>query len=598
MAKKSLYRDEINDDYKWRLEDMIASESTWEDAFKEVTSLSDEMLKFTGQLAKSSDILLECLTKRDTLLNKLTTIYVYSHMRFHENTNNSNSQSKVEKVKSLNVTVMSSLSFIEPEISLIPEKTLKKYISSSKGLLLYEHYFNNLIRKKKHILSPEQEILLAEAQNLGQGPQTIFSMFNDADIEFPTIKDENGDEVELTKGRYITFLESSDRRVRKEAFIALYSSYSKYKNTLASIYYANIKKDVFFMKARKYQSTCEASLFKNNISTDVYKQLITTVNNFLPLMHRYVSIRKKKLGLSELHMYDLYTPIVDDINIEVSFDKAKETVLKALEPLGKEYIGILKDGFKNKWIDVYENKGKRSGAYSWGTYSTHPFVLLNYQDNVNNMFTLAHEMGHALHTYYSNKAQPYIYANYPIFLAEVASTVNEALLMEYLLRTTTDKNQRLYLINYFMEQFRGTLYRQTMFAEFELMTHELVEKGEALTADKLNSLYLDLNKRYYGDEIIIDEEISIEWARIPHFYMNYYVYQYATGYCSAITLSKKILEEGMPAVNKYLDFLKSGSSDYPLNILESAGVDITTHKPFEKALDVFKELLDEMETTL
>lgn len=598
MAKKSLYRGEINDDYKWRLEDMIASESNWEDAFKEVTSLSDEMLKFTGQLAKSSDILLECLTKRDTLLNKLTTIYVYSHMRFHENTNNSNSQSKVEKVKSLNVTVMSSLSFIEPEISLIPEKTLKKYISSNKGLLLYEHYFNNLIRKKKHILSPEQEILLAEAQNLGQGPQTIFSMFNDADIEFPTIKDENGDEVELTKGRYITFLESSDRRVRKEAFIALYSSYSKYKNTLASIYYANIKKDVFFMKARKYQSTCEASLFKNNISTDVYKQLITTVNNFLPLMHRYVSIRKKKLGLSELHMYDLYTPIVDDINIEVSFDKAKETVLKALEPLGKEYIDILKDGFKNKWIDVYENKGKRSGAYSWGTYSTHPFVLLNYQDNVNNMFTLAHEMGHALHTYYSNKAQPYIYANYPIFLAEVASTVNEALLMEYLLKTTTDKNQRLYLINYFMEQFRGTLYRQTMFAEFELMTHELVEKGEALTADKLNSLYLDLNKKYYGDEIIIDEEISIEWARIPHFYMNYYVYQYATGYCSAITLSKKILEEGTPAVDKYLDFLKSGSSDYPLNILESAGVDITTHKPFEKALDVFKGLLDEMETTL
>ncbi|GMQ59507.1 oligoendopeptidase F [Vallitalea sediminicola] len=591
-------RNEISDDFKWKLEDMISSKEEWEKIFTEIISMTEEIASYSGKLKDSADTLLACLRKRDQLGEKLSRLYVYSNMKLHEDANNSEAQNTAEKANSLMVRVNSSISFIEPEISSIPNDQLDGYMNSSNGLELYKTYMDDLLRKKKHILSMEEELLLARAQELAGTPENTFAMFNNADIKFPTIKDEDGNDVELTKGRYVTFMESKDRRVRKDAFEALYATYSKYKNTLAATYNGNIKKDIFYMQAKKFNSTCEASLFENNIPVAVYDQLIETVHSYLPLMHRYVSIRKKMLNLDELHMYDVYTPIVKDIDVTVTFEEAKSKVLEALAPLGEEYCNLLSKGFNEKWIDVYENEGKRSGAYSWGTYGVHPYVLLNHQDNVNHMFTLAHEMGHSLHTYYSSKTQPYVYAEYPTFLAEVASTVNEALLMEHLLKTTKDKNQRLYLINYFMEQFKGTLYRQAMFAEFEKITHELVEQGEALTADTLSSMYHDINVKYFGDDMIIDSEVDMEWARIPHFYYNYYVFQYSTGYSAAIALSQKILKEGESAVINYKNFLKSGCSEYPIETLKKAGVDMTTAAPIEKALKVFEGLLDEMESII
>ncbi|WP_212693537.1 oligoendopeptidase F [Vallitalea guaymasensis] len=591
-------RNEISDEFKWRLEDMISSKEEWENMYKEIMSMTEEITSYSGKLKESADTLLDCLKKRDQLEEKLSRLYVYSNMKLHEDANNSEAQNTAEKANSLMVKVNSSISFIEPEISSMSDDLLKNYMESADGLKLYKTYFDDLLRKKEHILSMEEELLLARAQELAGTPENIFAMFNNADLKFPTIKGEDGNDVELTKGRYVTFMESKDRRVRKDAFEALYGTYSKYKNTLAATYNANIKKDIFYMQAKKFNSTCEASLFENNIPVAVYDQLIETVHKYLPLMHRYVSIRKRMLNLDELHMYDVYTPIVKDIDVKVTFEEAKEKVLEALAPLGEEYCNLLRKGFNEKWIDVYENEGKRSGAYSWGTYGVHPYVLLNHQDNVNHMFTLAHEMGHSLHTYYSSKTQPFIYAEYPTFLAEVASTVNEALLMEYLLKTTEDKNQRLYLINYFMEQFKGTLYRQAMFAEFEKTTHELVEQGEALTADTLSSMYHDINVKYFGEDMIIDSEVDMEWARIPHFYYNYYVFQYSTGYSAAIALSQKILKEGEEAVTKYKSFLKSGSSEYPIDTLKKAGVDMTTAEPIEKALKVFEGLLDQMESII
>lgn len=591
-------RNEISDEFKWRLEDMISSKEEWEIMYKEIMSMTEEITSYSGKLKESENILLDCLKKRDQLEEKLSRLYVYSNMKLHEDANNSEAQNTAEKANSLMVKVNSSISFIEPEISSMSDDLLKSYMDSSDGLKLYKTYFDDLLRKKEHILSMEEELLLARAQELAGTPENTFAMFNNADLKFPTIKDEDGNDVELTKGRYVTFMESTNRRVRKDAFEALYGTYRKYKNTLAATYNANIKKDIFYMQARKFNSTCEASLFENNIPVAVYDQLIETVHKYLPLMHRYVSIRKRMLNLDKLHMYDVYTPIVKDIDIKVTFEEAKEKVLEALAPLGEEYCDLLRKGFNEKWIDVYENEGKRSGAYSWGTYGVHPYVLLNHQDDVNHMFTLAHEMGHSLHTYYSSKTQPFIYAEYPTFLAEVASTVNEALLMEYLLKTTEDKNQRLYLINYFMEQFKGTLYRQAMFAEFERTTHELVEQGEALTADTLSSMYHDINVKYFGEDMIIDSEVDMEWARIPHFYYNYYVFQYSTGYSAAIALSQKLLKEGEEAVTKYKNFLKSGSSEYPIDTLKKAGVDMTTAEPIEKALKVFEGLLDEMESII
>jgi len=452
-----------------------------------------------------------------------------------------------------------------------------------------------MIRQKPHVLSRAEEALIAQVGNLAQSPGKIFNLLNNADLKFPKIKNEQGEEVELTHGRYIQFLESRDRDVRRNAFKAMYSTYAKYKNTIAATLSSNINKNIFYARARHYPSVLEMSLFGDNIPKEVYTNLIDTIHESLPLLHRYLKLRKKLLKVEELHMYDLFAPLVEEFKMDITYDEAKEIVERGLQPLGENYLNILRQGFSSRWIDVYENENKRSGAYSWGAYGTHPYVLLNHKDNLNSMFTLAHEMGHAIHSYLSDEHQEYRYAQYTIFLAEVASTLNEALLMNYLLKNTTDPKEKLYLLTYYADQFRTTVFRQTMFAEFEKIIHEKAEAGESLTPDELCKIYYDLNVLYHGKDMVVDKDIEMEWARIPHFYTSFYVYKYATGFSAATSFAKQILEEGEPAVERYLGFLKSGGSDYSINILKRAGVDMSSPEPIKQAMSVFKELLDEME---
>jgi len=433
---------------------------------------------------------------------------------------------------------------------------------------------------------------------LAEAPSNIFTMANNADLKFPFIRDEQNRMVELTKGNYIQFMESSDRRVRQEAFTALYQTYKKQINTWAATLNASVKVDVFFAKAHKYPNAAEASLDDDNVTISVYDNLIETVHEFLPELHRYVRLRKKAMAVDELHMYDIYVPMVPEVQLSVSYEQAKEMIMEGLKPLNEEYLALLATGFSSSWIDVYENEGKTSGAYSWGTYRTHPYVLLNYQETLDAMFTVAHEMGHSLHTHFSNREQPHIYSGYKIFVAEVASTLNEILVMEHLLETTQDPKLLTYILNHYLEQFRGTVFRQTMFAEFERIIHAEVEKGGALTAESLSEIYLALNAQYYGPDITLDEDISLEWARIPHFYSGFYVYKYATGFSAAAALARKILEEGQPAVDRYITFLSSGSSDYPLELLRKAGVDMETPQPVRDSLQVFSGLLDRLEALL
>ncbi|MFV9511424.1 oligoendopeptidase F [Tepidibacillus sp. LV47] len=599
QQKKSLpKRSEIDPKYKWDLEAIYATDQDWENDFRKAKDLADQLKEYEGKLQNSPQVLLYVLRLSDQVSELVERIFVYARMRKDEDNTNAKYQALADRASSLSIEVNSASSYIVPEILAMPTETLEKYIQEEKGLQLYRQYLDEIIRTKPHVLSTEEEKLLAQVGEVAQAPDHIFGMLNNADIKFPTIKDENGEEVELTKGRYIQFMESEDRRVRKDAFEALYQTYGSLKNTFAATLNANVKKNVFYAKVRKYPSALVASLDDDNVSQEVYDNLIATVHKNLDLMYRYVKLRKKLLCIDELHMYDLYNPIVKDVKINVPYEEAKEIVKKGLAPLGEEYLALLQKGFESRWIDVYENQGKTSGAYSWGAYGTHPYILLNYQDNVNDLFTLAHELGHSMHTYYSHTNQPYIYAHYKIFVAEVASTLNEALLMNYLLKITTDKNEKLYYLNHYLEQFRTTVYRQTMFAEFEKMIHEKVESGEALTPELLNQMYHELNVKYYGPDIVVDDLIDLEWARIPHFYMNFYVYKYATGFSAAISLSQQILEEGQPAVERYLNFLKSGSSDYPVNLLKKAGVDMNTPEPIQKALDVFREILDEMEQLL
>jgi oligoendopeptidase F len=440
------------------------------------------------------------------------------------------------------------------------------------------------MKKRPHVLDAEKEALLAEASDVFGTAQNAFGMLNNADLKFPTIQDENGETVEVSHGRYIRFLESADQRVRKDAFQAVYSTYGAFKNTFAATLSGQVKKDNFYAKAHKYTSARQAALAQNDIPESVYDNLVKTVNQNLHLLHRYVALRKKVLGVKELHMYDLYTPIVKNVEMEFSYAEAKDILLKGLAPMGSEYVSYVDEGFKNRWVDVYENKGKRSGAYSGGTYGTNPYILMNWQNNVHNLFTLAHEFGHSIHSYYTRKNQPYPYGNYSIFVAEVASTANEALLLDYLLKTITEKNQRLYLLNHYLEAFRGTVFRQTMFAEFEQLIHMKAQNNEPLTADSLTADYYALNQKYFGTEhLVLDQEIGLEWARIPHFYYNFYVYQYATGFSAAESLSQQILTEGTSATDRFVQYLKSGSSDYPIEVLKKAGVDMTSPKTVEEA---------------
>lgn len=597
-VKKLQERKDISTEDTWRLEDIFSSDEAWEKEFQEVKGMIGKIQDFEGTLSMSADNLFEALQYQDSISSRLGKLYTYAHMRYDQDTTNSFYQGLNDRATNLYTQVASALSFVVPEILTMKEEEIAKFLQDKEELSLYKHSLDEINRQRPHVLSAKEEALLAEASEVLSASSNTFGMLNNADLTFPSVKDENGEEVEITHGRYIRFLESENQEVRKNAFKAVYETYGKYKNTFASTLGGTVKKDNFQAKVRNYDSARQSALSNNNIPETVYDNLVNTVNKNLHLLHRYVDLRKKVLGVEELHMYDLYTPLIKDVKMAVTYDEAKEYILKGLTPLGEEYSEILKEGFENRWVDVQENKGKRSGAYSSGTYGTNPYILMNWQDNVNNLFTLAHEFGHSVHSYYTRKTQPYPYGNYSIFVAEVASTCNEALLNDYLLKTIDDDKKRLYLLNHFLEGFRGTVFRQTMFAEFEHKIHELAQSGEALTSDLLTETYYELNKKYFGDSIHIDEEIGLEWARIPHFYYNYYVYQYATGYSAATALSKQILEEGQPAVDRYLEFLKAGSSDYPIEVLKKAGVDMTQSTPIEEACKVFEEKLKEMEELL
>ncbi len=586
-------RSEISTDHRWKLEDLFASQAEWDKEYAEAKELIKQIAAFQGKLADPAQ-LKACFELEDALSLHVERLYVYANMRHHEDTAEPVNMALSDKSKKLSVESGEALSFITPEVLSLPSDALDQMIANPL-LAKFKFTLEEMRREKAHILSKSEESLLAQVGNISQAPNTIFGMLNNADLKFPKVKDENGEEIELTQGRYIQFLESKNRDVRREAFKAMYDTYGKMKNTLASTLSANVNKNIFYSRARKYPSALEMSLYGDNIPKEVYTNLIGTIHKHLPLMHRYMNLRKKLLKVDELHMYDLFAPLVEEFKLDITYDQAKATVLDSLKPLGDDYLDVLKDGFDSGWIDVYENEGKRSGAYSWGAYGTHPYVLLNHKDNLNSMFTLTHEMGHALHSYYSDTNQDYRDAQYTIFLAEVASTLNEALLMHYMLEKSTDPKEKMYLLTYYADQFRTTVFRQTMFAEFEMLIHQKAEDGESLTPQELSKIYYELNKRYYGDDMVVDQDIEMEWARIPHFYTSFYVYKYATGFSAATSFSKQILEEGAPAVERYLGFLKSGGSDYSINILKKAGVDMSTPEPIEQAMSVFEDLIGQME---
>ena len=591
-------REEADARCKWAIEDLYKDDEDWKRDYELLKSRIPELTKFRGRLGESAEVLLSMQKLSDELNQLLEKIYVYANQRLHENTDNSTYQNMASQAQGLLVELSESLSFVEPELMELPDGIIETFLDENEELLVYRQYFENIIRQKKHVLPTEQEQLLAAMGEVTESPKDIFSMFNNADIRFPEITGEDGHPVQVTHGRYMSLMQSRNRQVRKDAFEAMYGVYGDWRNTLAAMYRANVKQEAFLAKAHKYTSDLKAALDGSHIPVKVYEQLIEAVHESMPLMYRYMKLRKKLLGVEELHMYDLYVPVIEQDHSEIPFEQAKKTVLEGLAPMGEEYLHLLREGFDHGWIDVYENQGKRTGAYSWGAYGTHPYVLLNYQGTLHDVFTLAHEMGHALHSWYSDEHQPYIYAGYRIFVAEVASTCNEALLIHYLMEQSKkagDQKKTMYLMNYFLEQFRTTLFRQTMFAEFEKITHGLQEQGETLTADRLCEIYYDLNKLYFGEEICVDQEIAMEWARIPHFYTPFYVYQYATGFSAAIALSKQILEQGAPAVEQYKKFLKGGSSMYPLELLKMAGVDMEQKAPVQDALAVFAQYLDEME---
>lgn len=594
MEKKIPVRSEADPKYTWALEDVYANNDLWKADLEKARALPAQLAAYKGHLSDSAQKLLEFLQLGDGISVLFDSLYGYAQRRSDEDTANSLYQGMTSQAMSAMVAVDAASSFETPELLAIPDDKLEQFYKDEPALETYRLALTRIRNKRAHILSDAEEKLLAAAGEMSQAPDSVYSVFADADLKFPAATDKDGYTHPVTHGTYIPLMHSADRVLRKSAFESLYSVYGQFRNTAAALLSAQVKQLKFYADARKYDSTLQASLDGNYVPTEVYTNLISAVHENMAPMYRYVNLRRKLLGVDELHMYDLYTPIVSDVDVDIPYEEAKQTVYDALACMGDDYRAILKEGFDNRWIDVYENVGKCSGAYSAGLRK-HPYVLLNYSGTLDSMFTLAHEMGHAIHSYLSNKHQPVAYSNYSIFVAEVASTCNEALLMQHLLKTTKDKKRRAYLINYFLEQFRTTLYRQTMFAEFELEINRRNERGESLTAESLNALYHELNHQYFGDDIVIDKEIDLEWARIPHFYYDYYVYQYATGYSAAIALSRRILKEGAPAVKDYIHFLSGGCSTDPISLLRGAGVDMASTAPIHEALQLFDELITEME---
>lgn len=599
MATNTLpTRDEVAEEYKWNLETIYATNDLWETEFAEVGPMADDLKKYEGRLGESGDTLLAAFTLRDKLSHKLERLYTYARMRRDEDNTDARYQAFEDRARALYARVAEGLSFLDPELLEIGEEKINSLVASNKGLEIYKHQLDDLFREKEHMLSAPEEALLAGVSELAAGPNQIFDMLNDADLVFGEIDDEEGSKVELSQGRYLRFILSPDRQVRRNAFLKFHGAYQQHRNTIAATYATQVKADIFFARARKYNSSLEATLSKDNIPPSVYENLINAVHNKMHLLHRYMELRKRTLGLSELHMYDLHLPLVQEADSVFTYDRSAELVEAAVAPLGSEYQAAVHKALTSRWSDVYETQNKSSGAYSWGVYGGNPVMLLNHQDTLRDVFTLAHEMGHSIHTYYTFNNQPYVYGNYTLFVAEVASTLNEELLSDYMLRSSNDRAVKLAVVNHSLEQFRTTLYRQTMFAEFEKIAHETAEAGEALTADKLTEIHYNLNKLYHGDGVSVDEQVGIEWARIPHFYRSFYVYKYATGISSAVALSQQILREGQPAVDRYLKFLSSGSSKYSVDLLRGAGVDVTTPDPVNQALDSFEKRLDEMEQLL
>lgn len=591
-------RHEVSEDYKWDLGSLYESDDSWEKDFIGVNALIEKIESYQGKVLDSAEVLIEVIETSLSLSRLIKRLYTYAKMKSDEDTKNGTYQTLNSRAESLSVKGGEATSYIVPELLAGEEDLVKSYIEDADGLKPYRHYLEEILRYKPHTLSASEEKILAQAGEVMATPHNVFNMLSNADLKFPTVHNENGEEVPLTHGSYIPLMKSNKRSVRKEAFEAFYSVYDGHKNTFAALIDSEVKKNVFHGRAKKYSSARDAALFGNNIPTAVYDQLIEAVHEALPAFYKYMKLRKDLLEVDELHMYDVYPSIIKDVEMKIDYDKAKDLVLSSLTPLGKDYIETVENAYRDSWIDVYENDGKRSGAYSFGTYDSKPYILLNYQDTLDDVFTLTHEMGHSMHSYYTRKNQPYVYGNYSIFVAEVASTTNEALLNDHLLKTVEDKQERLYILNHYLEQFRGTIFRQTMFAEFEREIHKIVEEGGALTSDMLCEVYARLNQLYYGEEVVQDEQIALEWARIPHFYYDFYVFQYATGFSAAIALSKKMLEEGDEAVEAYKNFLKSGSSNYPIDVLKLAGVDMTTEAPVRDALKVFSALVEEMGETL
>ncbi len=596
-TKKIPSRDQIPVEDTWAIEDLYATDEAWEQDLSLLEQEKDKLAAFAGRLAESGQTLFSYLSKMEQASVLAGRLANYCMRKADEDTRKAEYQAMSGKFMSVAVALNASTSFETPEIMAIDEDTLAGFYAECPQLERFRRYLTDLRRRKEHILSAQEEKLLAAAGEMAQAPDNVYGMFADADLSFADAVDSEGTKHPLSQSTFAICQESTDRVLRKSAYENLYDSFGNFKNTAAGLLNAQNKQLKFFAEARKYPSAFDASLDDNDVPTSVYLNLIEAVHQNLDKMHRYVRLRKKLLGVEELHFYDIYAPLVSNVDKKIPFAQAKQTVYDALAPMGEEYRSVLKKGFENRWIDVYQNEGKRSGAYSAGA-RVHPYVLLNYTGSLDSQFTLAHEMGHALHSYYSNQHQNPLDAQYVIFVAEVASTCNEALLMEHLLGKTTDKKERAYLINHFLEQFKGTLYRQTMFAEFELFMGKMVAEGKTLTADTLCAEYRRLNELYFGPDMVVDDRIALEWARIPHFYYDYYVFQYATGYSAAIALSRKILEQGEPAVKDYLAFLSGGCSASPIKLLQDAGVDMTGPEPVTQALQLFGELLDEMEALM
>lgn len=588
-------RSEIAVDDTWDLSSIYPNREAWEAAIDETRAELPKLSALQGTLSEGPARLLEGLRLQDKIGEALIRVYSYAGLKKDEDNTNASSVADHDRAIGLSVEAGQVASYFEPELLGLPEGTVERYLADEPGLEPYRHALENLLRQRAHVLSAEQERLLASAGEVLMAPGQIFTMLNNADLEYGTVEDEDGNTIALTKGNYLRLMESRDRTVRKSAFEGMHGAYLSHRNTLATTFAASVKTDIFEARTRNYGSALEASLSSNNIPVAVYDNLIETVNQKLPLMHRYIDLRKRALGLDKLEVYDLYVPIVPEIEGEYTFDRGVELVLGALGPLGDDYRQALAAGFDSRWVDVYENKGKTSGAYSWGVYAVHPFILMNWSGRLDDVFTLGHEVGHAMHSYYTSANQPYTYGRYTLFVAEVASTVNELLMTDAMRRQTDDRATQMYLINHALEDFRATLFRQTMFAEFERWAHTTVEAGDALTPDGISATYAELCERYYGPDVVVGEHTAIEWARIPHFYRGYYVYQYATGLSAAAALSKMLIEEGEPARERYLRFLSSGSSNYSLDLLRDAGVDMATPEPIVKALDVFENLLTELE---